>query len=463
MIKRIITIMTGAVGAQLIGFIAAPIITRLYSPEQFGFMTAFFALTMVLGSIAALRYEFAIVLPKNKQRRNDLLNVSLLLNLFFCFLIFLIFLGLKEGVDLAQSYSYISNKNAVFVCVSVFLLSSYNSYIKLLLSMRKVKQVAFLKVFQVVSLVASQILLYKYEEEGLILGIILSYLFVLLIAIYVKPVNAKNKISFVYYLVLIRRYRNFPKFDVMYSLSFNLGQRLPVLVFGGMFGLGVAGVYGLAHRVLAMPMSLIGKSIGSVFLADAAGKHRDNSLSENTHKVNLLCLSLISTPMVILFFFSEYVFNFVFGEEWSQAGVIAKYLTPWIFFQFISAPISSIYFVLNKQKISTLIQISMSIFRLVALALCYIYKVNLVNTIIYFSIVSSFFYLLNILYAYKLLRLNIFSLIFPSIRSFLPSLFFVYMIGFLQDESYMAIVFYIILLSLEYIIRLKGRITCLPK
>ncbi len=78
-LRNVITLMTGTTLAQVIGFITIPIITRLYSPEQFGSYQNFTTLISVIMVIACLRYEQAIVLPEQKKDAYHLFVLSLIM------------------------------------------------------------------------------------------------------------------------------------------------------------------------------------------------------------------------------------------------------------------------------------------------------------------------------------------------------------------------------------------------
>lgn len=53
----------GTTGAQLLAVLAAPLLTRLYTPEDFGLLAVYASLLGLIAVIASLRYELAIPLP----------------------------------------------------------------------------------------------------------------------------------------------------------------------------------------------------------------------------------------------------------------------------------------------------------------------------------------------------------------------------------------------------------------
>jgi len=63
--KSVLTLVGGTSIAQALSFLFSPIQTRLFSPEVFGELSVFGSITGIVGIIICLRYELAIVLPKD--------------------------------------------------------------------------------------------------------------------------------------------------------------------------------------------------------------------------------------------------------------------------------------------------------------------------------------------------------------------------------------------------------------
>ena len=57
-------LVTGTTLAQIISVLASPLVTRLYGPEAYGLLALFNLITSIIGVIACMRYELAIMLPK---------------------------------------------------------------------------------------------------------------------------------------------------------------------------------------------------------------------------------------------------------------------------------------------------------------------------------------------------------------------------------------------------------------
>ncbi|EFK95942.1 polysaccharide biosynthesis protein, partial [sediment metagenome] len=66
-IKNIFTLLSGSTIAQVITLLAIPVLTRIFTPQDFGFFAVYFSLATIVSTVATGRYELAIMLPKHKK------------------------------------------------------------------------------------------------------------------------------------------------------------------------------------------------------------------------------------------------------------------------------------------------------------------------------------------------------------------------------------------------------------
>ena len=169
----------------------------------------------------------------------------------------------------------------------------------------------------------------------------------------------------------IERYKRFPIFDSWAALINTISWQLPIFLLSSFFSSTVVGYYSLGLMVLQMPMSLIGSSMGQVFFQRAAkakneGKKCLTPIVESTF-LNLCILGLF--PALLLLVIGDDVFIVVFGSNWTQAGVYVQILALWIFFWFIYSPISTLFSILEIQKIYLIFNIILIITRAGALTI----------------------------------------------------------------------------------------------
>ncbi len=80
--KNVLTLMTGTTIAQAIPIAISPILTRIYTPEDFGVLAIFMAITAITGSISNAKYEQAIVLPKKEGEAINILFLGISIYIF---------------------------------------------------------------------------------------------------------------------------------------------------------------------------------------------------------------------------------------------------------------------------------------------------------------------------------------------------------------------------------------------
>jgi O-antigen/teichoic acid export membrane protein len=72
--RNVLTLLTGTTLAQAILFLIAPILTRIFLPEDYGILAAFIAVFTVFSTFITLKYDQVIILPKSDKEAFNLLK-----------------------------------------------------------------------------------------------------------------------------------------------------------------------------------------------------------------------------------------------------------------------------------------------------------------------------------------------------------------------------------------------------
>ena len=96
--RNVLILMTGTTVAQSIPILISPILTRLYSPEDFGLFALFLGIVSILGSIANGRYEIAIMLPKKDEDAINISVLSFLISFVFSIVLLLIVIFFSDFI-----------------------------------------------------------------------------------------------------------------------------------------------------------------------------------------------------------------------------------------------------------------------------------------------------------------------------------------------------------------------------
>lgn len=108
------------------------------------------------------------------------------------------------------------------------------------------------------------------------------------------------------------------------------------------YDLTVAGYLALVQRVLGLPLSVIGASLGDAMLARLADhSHSASHAALPLFRRLAVALFAVSLPMGIgLAFLGPWAFALVFGEAWRSSGTVAALMAPWLIAALVVSPLS---------------------------------------------------------------------------------------------------------------------------
>ena len=387
--------MTGTTIAQAIPIAITPILTRLYTPEDFGVLALFVAVTSILGSIANGRYELAIMLPEKDEEAINVAALGLLLALCFSIVLLIpaIFLN-------AQITNLLGNQEVwfwlYFVPFVVLMTGLFNVLNYLNTRKKNYKDLAKANVYKAAAMAAVQlgVSFIKTGATGLITGQILSQVVAnCRLAKNTQQTYDLRQVKKTEIIRLAKRYVDFPKFS-MWAILFNrLAYSLPNILISIFYSIATLGFYSIAQRILGVPSALIGSSIGQVYFQEATKEKQETgravSTFKKTSKKLLMFSVLLFTP---LYFLLPSVFVMVFGAEWRIAGEYGQIILPIFAMQFIAAALSQTNSIFEKQKISLAWQIGLLLISIGILIFSDSYSLSFDSFLSIYNLAVTFYY-----------------------------------------------------------------------
>ena len=356
-INSVITLAGGTASAQLIYLISLPILSRLYTPDSFGYMAIFSSIVAITNVIATGRYEEAIIACKTNKIANVL--ALLIYRLSIVIALSSLFLGLL--------YFFVMGRNNTSLLVAVlgapigiFLNANYLSFYYLNNKLQNYKIMTRGRVWGATSTSFVSVLLGMndiFKDSGLILGIICG-LFINYYYLKLRTTNYdRDKFTEKQILAVAKLFKRFPKILVFSSFLDRLGSQFHVMVFSSFFSAEATGSLALHNRVVSLPIVIIARSIGDVFKRKASDSLNSHGMCLSEFKKAVTILAIVAAPIsIILFFFGPILFVIVFGDEWKQAGEISSILAFNFFLAFVVSPISSLIYLGKNQKFDIFIQ-----------------------------------------------------------------------------------------------------------
>lgn len=350
-LKEFKTLLTGTVIAQAITLAVLPILTKLYSPQQFGEFALFFSVANAIGMVSAGRFDAALMLPKQREEAQRLLIAGFI----FCSLIsittLLVFLLIPSSI-LSGTFLKISTHFSLFSALAIFLTGIF-----LLLSAiqnrdKNYKEIAQTKIAQNITIGGLSISfgLLSFGTKGLIFGFIIG----LILSSFLLFRKSQISIHKTSILPLIKKYKSFPLYSVPMVFLNSISLNILIFLLTTYVGSSFVGLYSQAFKAVNFPLFIISSSFAPLFFEKVTNSENKMKLVSYSLGISLFVGFAILSPVLL---WGESLFGFVFGENWRISGKIAALLIPLTVTSFAATNISNIFAALHRNSILLIWQI----------------------------------------------------------------------------------------------------------
>jgi len=363
--RNVLTLMSGTVVAQAIPIAITPILTRLYTPEEFGLFALFFSILAIFSVVANGRYESAVMLPKKDEEAINIFALGIVINTTLSISLLVIVIIFNDEITHLLGNEEISIW-LYFVPVSLFFTGLFNILTSFNNRQKNYRDMADALIIKSLVMSSIQIIigLLKSGVTGLISGQIFSQLFanMRLLKNIIKDKALVSSITIAQIKHLGKRYKKFPQFSLPSALANVLSGHLSNILISSFFSVTTLGLYSLVQRILGVPSALIGKSISMVYYEEGTKEKSQTGSAIKIFNSTLKKLIVIGIPFFgTLFFIVEDLFVFVFSEEWRVAGHYAQIVIPMFLISFVVSSLSATYDMFEALKIELLWQVMLLI------------------------------------------------------------------------------------------------------
>lgn len=361
---NVLVMFLGTALGQLGPVLAAPILTRLYSPDMFGTQGAFTAALFIIAVVAAMRYEMAIPLAKTEA---DVANLIAL-----CGLALLGITGLLVGAlwfFTPDRFAW-ANLGALepyrwWVPIGFVALGAYQIMVSVATQQNDFKTIAATKLYQGVAGPASQIAmgLAHFGTLGLIIGFIIGQSMGTTQFVHRLIIRQWDKMRSVRWSSiksLAARYKDFPLLSSWSGLiNAAGGGPLLALALPMLYSTTVAGYVFLTDRIIGRPLLMISTSILQVYVGETAKIATTNPAAVKRRFLQLLVVQtgIVSTWLIIVNVLAEWFFALLFGAEWDAAVPYLHVLSIALLPQLVTHALLHTLQVLERQKLSAIWEI----------------------------------------------------------------------------------------------------------
>lgn len=338
------------VGAQVAGQIALllviPVLTRIFSPAEFGAYQIALAISIVIQPIATLRLEFIIPVTRSDELAARRYRLAMTV----------IIAGSLAIAMVGAAYFVWGGRGSGEVLVMLALLAVVNAWTVIdnarLIRGQQTKRLAlrnFLAGFLAAVL-------------QLVVGLFAPHVLLLAVALLVTRAIA----------ILVTRSRSAapsaPSGEIEPDDRYSLRRGATTVVAGvisnssiygltllggAMFGASVSGQIAVAQRITSTPVSLAGQAVSQYFQtrASAAIRARSTSLRTLTIRFALGLAVLISPVVVAMIVLGPVLAVPILGEGWQPAGWVVLILAVPTGLQLVVAPTIPLLVMLNHERL----------------------------------------------------------------------------------------------------------------
>lgn len=404
--KNVIKHFSGTAGANLITIISLPILTRIYSPDDFGLFQLMLSTVLTFSVISSLKLELAVVIPKYNVVSNTVFKLALIVLLITTTIFTLLFFLLGE---LILSFLNAEKLSPYVLYISFGIFANGLFQLVQYVPIRK-KEYSFLARTKIIQSGLSQS---SSLTAGLLganfLGLYLSMVAGLLLNVLLLLRKKKDLFSIPSkkrLLTVLKRYKKFPLINTPMTFLNTAANELPVFMFTFYFGPEVVGFYMAANRLIKRPISMIGQSLSQVYFQSASEAYnKGGSYIIKLFRKTVFRMSLlVGFPLLVVVFWGPDLISLILGNEWRVSGVYMQILSFWLFFQLVNYTVGTTFLIIDKQEIGFYLIIISLIVRFLSM---YIFRETVIEMMIALSISAGLFYFIYIIVMYLLLKKKI--------------------------------------------------------
>jgi O-antigen/teichoic acid export membrane protein len=406
--KSISILAAGTAMSHFLVLLTTPILTRLYSPEEFGVFSIYLSILYSVSVIASLMYDQAIPLPKDDQEGWDTFVLALMLVIVMSGLTFAAAMVLPIGawVNASELDQY-----AWLLAFSVLGIGWYQACNSWSIRTEDYSSISKSKINMNSGQMVSQIALGIFNAgilgllAGEIIGRISGFLTFLRFLFKKKPqvriLSLKGlKKAFI-------RYKKFPLISSWSALINVAAFQMPTIFLAAHYGPAVAGEYLLAQKILTVPEALLGYSVKQVYMSQASKLSTKGLEFYDLFWMTVKKMTLVGGIIIgVIVLIVPFLITVIFGEDWKEAGVYVQMISILYFMRLVVEPISGNFYALESQTYQIISEVIRFCLICLSLLLSFFYMGSPALAIFFISLVSSLGYIIYGFFAWYAMKVR---------------------------------------------------------
>lgn len=353
-IKNVLSLSSGVIIGQIISTVGMPIISRIYTAADMGDYTLITSSANVIIAISVLGMLTVFMLPAKDSEARELCRLVTLSTIVIS-IVCVIFLYLISPWWRILSTEKISYSIALVVLWSYVVLSSVNNICYAYVNRMRMYKVLFWNPILGAAVNISFGIVFGLLGWGVV-GYTLAHVISMFanifhLVIHANPFSSIPQSERIGYKKLLISYQRFPKYQMPANLISNIAIQIPLEIMNITFSATVLGYYSMANRILSMPIALLATPINRVYFQEASRRHqRGEDIAEFGYKIMESNIKIAIIPIVILMVFGRWIFAFILGSQWAEAGSYAAMLGIYFLVTFCVNCLSGSFVIIGKSS-----------------------------------------------------------------------------------------------------------------
>ena len=407
-LRKLVTLASGTFVGQLLVIASAPLLTRLFTPEMFGYFAVFSAVTVIIATVICLRVEFAVpVIVGDDEAAAMVVGGTIIVTVMSLSTIVLVVVAGPWFARLVDAEPIAGLLWLVPAATWMWGIGSLLTYWSLRRGAYRVNGINRMLTLGTQAAGPIGLGLLGAGAPGLIIGHLLGHL--TRVGHHLAHLSAADRRLVVAALrpariaQALRMNWRFPALTAPSSLVQTICDMTPAIAIAALYGPAAAGWYALGQRIMTIPLKLLGDAASEVFLGE--GRDLQPAALHHFFLRTLVFFTVLGILVMLpILIFAPAAFGFIFGEQWSISGFYVQLLVPLYFSRFVAHPISQILNMIGRQDLQFIAALINIIAITTSFGLGYYFSWPVEKTIIAFSILSAVSFILAIFVSWQLTR-----------------------------------------------------------
>ncbi len=395
-LKSVLALTSGQFVGMILPILAAPLLGRLYEPKQYGELGGYMAISALFATFGNLQFSQGIVVEQYRRKAASIVWLCYFLSFVssFCSAIFaVLMIGFSLQFELGLNHWWY-----LMLPFSTFFSGFCQCRAAIANRLGVYKRLAVIAVVPtVVSISLSIVLgLMSFGVTGLFVAYFVGHaancaMHLYLVPAIEKELSVRQPIRL---YAMFRKYLHFAIFTTPTSFVSSFTLNVPIYALTTMGDLRAIGMFSRANQLLNLPIALVGNSISQVFQRRAAVDFAENGTCWPLFRKSFIVLLVVATlPCTVLMMFAPEIFALFLGPNWRGAGNLAQLMVPMLFLRFVASPLSTVLYVLRKQREDLILTLVGSVITVGIVSYTCAARKGHESTIIAFVLGQSIFYI----------------------------------------------------------------------